>query len=1269
MSASGARSKFLPKAESFKSLPTGQASGPEVARQAYTKTFAQKHGTDFTNAVQGTSRGFLDRDFGGKRPKFAAQSFSSGWRSGGDRGESNHAASLPGLSRTQSDFGSSPDDYQSVGNGSVGRSCTLTDYFSDNGRLRVRPTSFTSTLLLPPLHYKTEQQVARSPAKTYHKAKLKYQTKALEDDHALQLQQLAEMHERRQSRDATEPVLQSRLDHLFAGLQDWANLVPEVVEPVTYDDPGLRFQLKESVKEKAPTPPEDPAKPNAKKKQPNQTPEQLEAFALDEEEQALLLESVQKAVIIPDSMKAKESQGIVLRPTFCRWLLDLEVCDQENLHYHWCVAMFDEYSESSTSTPHRYVTFEAFLELMTVLFGKRFAASTKDQLFGHHMDLAELEAKQRRFRFRHLCHRYAENQHTRSEIEEKRLLADPVMSQLRSWDVTRQYPPMGMTAQEYSNMVEELEENGSSVKPKATEQERRANGETKLAVQLEVLDMLCEPEAIHFMQKFTPLLQKLFDTYHDMSEDRVRSLLPGRDRPSTLGSLAENDGSQSPPSRKARPTRVQTHPPRLETTTSSATQPSFKDDEVESRDQSPKTRGLSEGESDAKTADSTPQDEEPIITGHMNFPCFVQFCSDFQLFPKLAGYAELRFLYETAVSCELPRCRGDDEMVAPRSRDRRVSRRTTTHNTYVSQERSTAKLPLFEKEPEERTYAEAKAFEILNALCDWMDARIGRVQDVFALFDTDRSWTISAEEFATGINQMHIKPVPSEEEIEEILQIVDNNYDGMIQLAELERAITATMAYRKEEAIQKAQRESRISLKVNLAKKSEDEDVKPDLGMGGPPAPNTDAVAMRFLKLEDNSNQHYPRQIDVPFLNGKMNLCVDTSRPPSPQPPAPPPPPETPTEKKKDAKRNSKRASSFGDGPKTVERKSSMNSNRASRSDSMGGIEKQSTRRSSTAAEPEVEPPSPVAKNTTDKRWRIFGPAAFSEVLLRIAVEYLTFHGNPVQQRCSAYSKGLWLLAHLNNVFQDVAENHKNRPVSPTSTSFVRPLHSLVWDVDGPELFRRYPKGSPLPASVTNPKVDDDDLSEDELPEVGYGNDSAFAEKPPSNTGSEKPNSGFGSRSTSSKGGARSKSSRGVSRERGNGQVSAAAATMRALDQRQRQERLIEEARQKHSRKVEHATQRRREYWGSNWGSPHSWKTSIVDRHYIYPPKASAEQPYLKLTRRQSKTHTYLLTVEKWLSTMGPAQDYWMTPQQLILSSEKTKKSVLMSQKSRKTVR
>merc|ERR1719316_1171808 len=116
------------------------------------------------------------------------------------------------------------------------------------------------------------------------------------------------------------------------------------------------------------------------------------------------------------------------------------------------------------------------------------------------------------------------------------------------------------------------------------------------------------------------------------------------------------------------------------------------------------------------------------------------------------------------------------------------------------------------------------------------------------------------------------------------------------------------MAFRKQAAIERAQREARISLKVNLAKKGENEDEKPDLGMGGPPTPNTDAVAMRFLKLEDNSNQHYPRQIDVPFLNGKMNLCVDTSRPPSPQPP------ETPTEKKKDAKRNSKRASSFGDG-------------------------------------------------------------------------------------------------------------------------------------------------------------------------------------------------------------------------------------------------------------------------------------------------------------------------------------------------------------------
>merc|ERR1719409_725775 len=1207
-------------------------------------TRARSTYTDLTPAAQGA------RKFAGSSPKFS-HTFSSGWRSGGDRGESN-VESLAGLGRSQSDFGSAPDDYQSVrsvGNGTVGRSCTLTDYFSDSGRLRVRPTSFTSTLLLPPLHAQTAALSEAKKTGDRSRAKQKHQTKALEDDHKLQLDQLAEMHKRGQSSDGTDAVLCSRLDHLFAGLSDWPNLVPEVVEPVTYDDPGLQFQLNDSVSTQAPerrSAKDQATTPPEKKKQ--HVSADLEAFALDEEEEGWLLKSVKEAVILPESMKAKESQGIVLRPTFCRWLLDLEVCDQENLHYHWAVAKFDEYSQSNTSTPHRYVTFDAFIGLMTVLLGKIFTASTKDQIFGHHLDLADLESTQRRFRFRHLCRRYEENQNKRSEIEEKRLQADPVMSQLQNLDVTRQYPPFGMTQQEYVSMVDKLEEElkpGETYKPTSTEQERRANAETKLAVQLEVLDMLCEPEAMHFMQKFTPLLQKLFDTYHDMSEDRVRSLLPGRDRPSTLGSLAENDGSQSPQPRKQR--TLEQKRTRVEAASSQR-----QNEDVESREQSPKTRGLSEGEADARTADPMQQDEEPMITGHMNFPCFVQFCSDFQLFPKLAGYAELRFLYETAVSCELPRCKGEDEMV-PRSRDRKRSR-LSSHNIYVSQERSTAKLPLFEKPAAERTYAEAKAFEILNALCDWMDARIGRVQDVFALFDTDRSWTISADEFAAGINQMHIKPVPSEEEIEQILQIVDNNYDGMIQLAELEQAITATTAFRKQEAIEKAQRLSRVSLKVNLVK---NEDDKPDLGMGGPPAPNTDAVAMRFLKLEDNSNQHYPRMIDVPFLNGKMNLCVDNSRPPSPQPSEPPPPvsPKSSKEKNSKEKKNSKE--------QKVDRKASM------RSESMASaaLEKQSTRLSKNEA-PEVEPPSPPLKLTTDKRWRIFGPAAFSEVLLRIAVGYLTFHGNPIQQRCSAYSKGLWLLTHLNNVFQEVAENNNLRPVSPTSTSFVRPLHSLIRDAKGPDLFHTYPKGRPLPASAT-PKVDEDDFSEDEPDGEWWTGkepyESAVPERPPTNPGYETAGSGF-SRSTLSSKGAPSKASREGkrSRDRGNGQVSAAAATMRALDKKQQEERLIEEARRKRDQKVKNATERRKVYWSKNWGSPHNWKTSIVDRHYIYPAKASVGQPYLKLTRRQSKTHTYLLTVEKWLSTMGPAQDYWMTPQQL----EKGAKGMLAAQKTRKAV-
>ena len=56
-------------------------------------------------------------------------------------------------------------------------------------------------------------------------------------------------------------------------------------------------------------------------------------------------------------------------------------------------------------------------------------------------------------------------------------------------------------------------------------------------------------------------------------------------------------------------------------------------------------------------------------------------------------------------------------------------------------------------------------------------------------------------------------------------------------------------------------------------------------------------------------------------------------------------------------------------------------------------------------------------------------------MLLRIAVEYLTFHGNPVQQRCSTYSKGIWLLTHLHAVFRQAADNLEEKPAEDETRS------------------------------------------------------------------------------------------------------------------------------------------------------------------------------------------------------------------------------------------
>merc|ERR1719407_89835 len=78
-----------------------------------------------------------------------------------------------------------------------------------------------------------------------------------------------------------------------------------------------------------------------------------------------------------------------------------------------------------------------------------------------------------------------------------------------------------------------------------------------------------------------------------------------------------------------------------------------------------------------------------------------------------------------------------------------------------------------------------------------------------------------------------------------------------------------------------AMMQARPTLKVQ---KSETDDVEGKV-FGEKPKMETDETALRFLKLEDNSSQHCPRQIEVPMVNGKIDLKLESEvqKPTSPR--------------------------------------------------------------------------------------------------------------------------------------------------------------------------------------------------------------------------------------------------------------------------------------------------------------------------------------------------------------------------------------------------
>merc|ERR1719321_2529702 len=215
---------------------------------------------------------------------------------------------------------------------------------------------------------------------------------------------------------------------------------------------------------------------------------------------------------------------------------------------------------------------------------------------------------------------------------------------------------------------------------------------------------------------------------------------------------------------------------------------------------------------------------------------------------------------------------------------------------------------------------------------------------------------------------------------------------------------------------------------------------------------------------------------------------------------------------------------------------------------------------------------APAEKKLTEKRWRIFGPAAFSEVLLRAAVEYLTFHGNPVQQRCSAYSKGIWLLTHLHSVFRQAADSLPAEPAED-ETRFVRPLHGLLWGPDGPELFSKHPRVGPKVATL-EPHISDDDLSEDE----DLSED--FVPEPEPET--QRVATGRTPPVAASRSQRPSNASTGPAKHI-NPQAAAAAATMKLVEEKQALERQLEEKRRRYATKIHNATARRKVAWTGEW--------------------------------------------------------------------------------------
>eukprot|EP00913_Durusdinium_trenchii_P035802 g33501.t1 len=381
-------------------------------------------------------------------------------------------------------------------------------------------------------------------------------------------------------------------------------------------------------------------------------------------------------------------------------------------------------------------------------------------------------------------------------------------------------------------------------------------------------------------------------------------------------------------------------------------------------------------------------------------------CCDFDLFPDRVDYQTILWIYNSAEGCK--------EGVWPSSEEERVkdglsadgernplargalgvgggdtSQCVLYHGKWIRQH-----LAWMTKSPQEMSTSELRAIGILTAAAKWMECQCLTAKELLAYFDDDGNAALSADELSTALQFMSFEDPPTKERRSQHLFVgLDLEVIGMAMTAVSKReeysSAAASVMVKDLAQMNKEQCNAAIFFRemLNYMRKT---------------GTNSNDL---FLKLDDENRG---------FLTGReitqqFRCLVTVMGCASP-------------------------AFEIDNAFLWADPQGLQTFSKSDFCKLMAQVKRAERMRAQT------KNPHPLFLTTSDnsdngqnKSRKIFGPVAFMESMMKIGLEYLSYHGNPTQQALPSAQKLIWLFAFLTWSFDAAIQRQLARPGSESS--------------------------------------------------------------------------------------------------------------------------------------------------------------------------------------------------------------------------------------------